>query len=491
MKWNKSINGKSILTADIPAVSPEDLAPELNAQKKNGCRPIVFKGIKENNIIKLYIVLADDKNHELLFSSCCFEEKSSYSAVTASLPEYHLFERVFYEETGVLPLEHPWLKPVKDHKKDHPFFKMDGEEVHEVAVGPVHAGIIEPGHFRFMCQGETIYSLEIMLGYQHRRMERLFLRPGRYHNRLAESIAGDTVIGHNLAYTMLMEELSDTSVPQCAELARLIALELERIAIHLGDLGALANDIAYLMGSAVFGALRTTVINTMLDICGSRFGRGFIKVGGVNFPVNSELASKIKKNLAFVVERTRKMFAAMMSGGTVLSRLDGTGIITPQDVDGLGLVGMAARASGCVRDIRSDHPHPLYQHISYKQHISPDYAGDVFSRTMIRYDEILKSYEMILSFLALLEKSDNDSFAVMPNMSLRADRACVVLTEGWRGEIAHFALTDDNGTPSLYSVKDPSFNNWYALAIAVRGNGISDFPLCNKSFNLSYCGHDL
>ena len=205
---------------------------------------------------------------------------------------------------------------------------MKGDEVHQVAVGPIHAGVIEPGHFRFMCHGEKVYDLEIMLGYQHRNVEKLLINSKNYNNRLAESICGDSVIAYNMAYSQIMETLSDTNVTKRAEIIRRIALEMERIAIHIGDMGAIAGDIAYQMGASIFGVTRTLVINTMLEISGSRFGRGLIDVGGVNFDIDKKLEEKIVKTLdevALTVDRTTNV---MLNNSTVMSRLERTGVVS-------------------------------------------------------------------------------------------------------------------------------------------------------------------
>ena len=311
------------------------------------------------------------------------KEVKEYESLTQIIPSFHMFEREFYEEFGIKPLNHPWLKPVRNHKTEYKFFEMEGEEVHQVAVGPIHAGVIEPGHFRFMCHGEKIYDLEIQLGWQHRGVEDLML--SQPTNQLAESICGDSVIAQNLAYSNAIESLSDVEVTNKAQLIRLIALEMERSAIHIGDLGAIAGDIAYLMGASIFGATRTLVINTMLEISGSRFGHGLITTGGVNFDIDEELSNKILSVLEKVssdVERTTKV---MLASPTVASRLEKTGVVSEENARSLGLVGMAARASGVNLDVRFDHKEKWYQDIENR---TTKADGDVYSRTRLRYKEI-------------------------------------------------------------------------------------------------------
>ena len=499
MKWKISKNNQIIDLNEIPVLNIDELRDEITRQHRTNKRVVSFFGNNEVCGVKLYTILADDNNSELLISSSCIEEKGSYLSITKKIPAFHMFERELYEEFGIQPLEHPWLKPVRySHNRfdktqtieNYPFFQMEGEEVHEVAVGPIHAGVIEPGHFRFMCNGEKVYHLEIQLGYQHRGVEDLLVKNNnRFMPHLAESIAGDTVIGHNTAYSNAIESLLNIEISNKASIIRAIALELERIAIHVGDLGAIANDIAYLMGNAVFGATRTLVINTLLEICGSRFGRGLIRIGGVAFDIDGALNEKISATLDKVLKDVDRMAYAMFTSASVLSRLEKTGTVNKEKAQQVGLVGMAARASGLPLDSRDDHPWGWYNNLTINKEMLE--SGDVFARAYIRYKEIKQSIKIINLLLSQIQLYDNDILLVKSEDLLSKNSMVVSIVEGWRGEILHTVLTDNEGRISKYKIKDPSFNNWYGLALAVRNNGISDFPLCNKSFNLSYCGNDL
>ena len=498
MKWKISKNNQIIDLNEIPVLNINELRDEIVRQYRSNKRVIGFFG---NNVacgVKLYTILADDNNSELLISSSCIEEKGSYLSITKGIPAFHMFERELHEEFGIEPLEHPWLKPVRySHNRfdkiqtieNYPFFQMEGEEVHEVAVGPIHAGIIEPGHFRFMCNGEKVYHLEIQLGYQHRGVENLLANGKGFSNHLAESMAGDTVIGHNTAYSNAVESLLNIEISNKASIIRAIALEMERIAIHIGDLGAIANDIAYLMGNAVFGATRTLVINTLLEICGSRFGRGLIRVGGVAFDIDMALNEKISATLDKVLNDVDRMSYAMFTSASVLSRLEKTGTLNKEKAQQIGLVGMAARASGLPPDSRVDHPWGWYKNLSINKEILE--SGDVFARAYIRYKEIKQSIKIVKDLLSQIQLYHNDVLLGKSENNLSKNSMVISIIEGWRGEIVHTTLTDNEGRIIKYKIKDPSFNNWYGLALAVRNNGISDFPLCNKSFNLSYCGNDL
>lgn len=367
--------------------------------------------------------------------------------------------------------------------------KINTEETHEVAVGPIHAGIIEPGHFRFTCSGETVLKLDIQLGYQHRNIEKLFLQQDKPLIHLAESIAGDTVIGHALAHCCAIEALSNTQPSNKAEIIRIIALEMERMAVHIGDLGAICGDIAYLMGSAVFGATRTLVINTTLEICGNRFGRGLVRPSGVVFDIDEKLAGKILAMLDKVLKNVKRMADVMFSSTSVLSRLEKTGIVTHEQALEIGMVGLPARASGVSVDVRSDNPWGWYKNYRIDKRIM--YTGDVYARAYLRYEEIRQSGQIIRDLLAQLSEYRNEPLLTRIHNPLAANSKVVAMVEGWRGEIKHTVSTDESGKICEYKVKDPSQNNWQGLAVAMKGGEISDFPLCNKSFNLSYCGNDL
>ncbi len=487
MNWIITENNKKINANDIPTLSIDEIKSDI---EKMRMRVVGFFGKQEFENIRLYVVLADDKVGKLYITSSLFTpDIKSYESFTQKFSAFHIFEREFYEEFGIEPLNHPWLKPVRINQDKYPFFEMRGDEVHEVAVGPIHAGVIEPGHFRFMCHGEKVYDLEIMLGYQHRGVEGLFLKGKGFNNRLAESVCGDSVIAYNMAYSQAMEALSNTPVSSKAQLIRRIALEMERAAIHIGDMGAIAGDIAYSMGASIFGVTRTLVINTMLELSGSRFGRGLINVGGVNFDIDREFASKMVKMLDEVgktVDRTTKV---MLKSPTVLSRLERTGVVSYENAKELGAVGMAARASGVDIDSRFDFNDTWYTSLDV---VKPFKAtGDVHSRFKLRYKEVKQSIQIIKKLLSRLEEFSHEPVINRPNSALDSNSFVVSIVEGWRGEVVHIALTGAKGELLRYKIKDPSFNNWYMLAMAVRNNGVSDFPLCNKSYNLSYCGNDL
>lgn len=487
MNWLITENNKKNNANAIPTISIEELREDFG---KFNMRLLKFFGKQEFENVRLYVILSDDKVGKLYVSSVLFfKDVKSYESLSQTYPAFHIFEREFYEEFGIEPLNHPWLKPLRKNQDDYSFFEMQGDEVHQVAVGPIHAGVIEPGHFRFMCHGEKVYDLEIMLGYQHRGVEDLLIRQTQFNNRLAESICGDSVIAYNMAYSQLMEALAKIDISNKSQIIRRIALEMERIAIHIGDLGAIAGDIAYQMGASIFGVTRTLVINTMLEISGSRFGRGLIDVGGVNFDIDEKKIDTILKVLDEVARTVDRTTHVMLKSPTVISRLERTGVVSTENAKALGAVGMAARASGIDLDSRFDHNDSWYTSLNV---IKPFKAtGDVHSRFKLRYKEIKQSMKIIKKLLEKLKEYSAEQLKVTAKYELEPNSFVISIVEGWRGEVVHIAITGINGELIRYKIKDPSFNNWYMLALAVRNNGISDFPLCNKSFNLSYCGNDL
>jgi Ni,Fe-hydrogenase III large subunit len=358
--------------------------------------------------------------------------------------------------------------------------------VHEVAVGPVHAGVIEPGHFRFQCAGEEVLHLEIALGYQHRGIETA-LQGGPHRATLVqmETIAGDTTIAHATAYASIMEALGGAEAPLRAQWLRALALELERLANHVGDLGALAGDVAFLPAAAACGKIRGDFLNLTAVLCGNRFGRTLVRPGGCRHDLDAERAALLGGGLGRAVSESLEATGWLWEAVSVRARFDGTGIVPSERAEEIGLVGVAARASGLVRDVRYDHPAGWHRFAHVPVATWPE--GDVFSRARVRWLELQRSAAFLQEQLA--GAPDGPTFVAPGAPS--PDTFAVSLVEGWRGEVCHVAITGADGRFLRYKIVDPSFHNWTGLALAMRGEAISDFPLCNKSFNLSYCGFDL
>ena len=338
-----------------------------------------------------------------------------------------------------------------------------------------------------------VLHLEIQLGWQHRGVEHLLLEKPKLLQRtvLAESIAGDTTIGHTLAFARVMEGLSGISVNSRLDAERAIALELERIAIHTGDISALCTDVAYQLGTAVFGALRTPLINYTQDWCGNRFGKGLIRTGGSHYSLTDELIQRLRNLLDDFEWRFKEMADKAYSLVSVENRFDEIGIVTNKQAKLIGTVGMAARMSGVKRDIRHSHPFASFSDIPYSPVILE--KGDVYARYYLRRLEIEESINYIRKVLDNKRYFLSEATSPVPetNLNLSPVSISVSMVEGWRGEICHCAVTDEQGKIIHYKVKDPSMHNWKALELSLRDLEISDFPINNKSYNLSYCGHDL
>jgi Ni,Fe-hydrogenase III large subunit len=450
--------------------------------------------------MELVAVVANDVAGELGFVRTQLTGES-FPSLTPECPQVQLFEREIAEQYGITPKGHPWLKPVRFHdswRSGHSvfppqplpavteFFRVEGDEVHEVAVGPVHAGVIEPGHFRFQCHGEHVYHLEIALGYQHRGIERALIGgPGKRTIHYMETAAGDTTVGHTLAHCQAVEGLAAAKPPVRAHALRGIALELERLANHTGDLGALSGDVAYLPTAAFCGRIRGDYLNLTAELCGSRFGRGFVRPGGVVFDLDADRVAGLAERLDAATRDAITAVGLLWTTPTVMERFENTGVIESDVAEQIGMVGVAARACGHGIDVRHDFPFGIYRFAHVP--VMTANHGDVNSRAFVRWLELQRSAEFVADQLRSLPSTPIRSEAG----PLRPNAIVASLIEGWRGEICHVAITDAAGRFARYKVTDPSFHNWLGLALALRDGQISDFPLCNKSFNLSYCGHDL
>jgi Ni,Fe-hydrogenase III large subunit/Ni,Fe-hydrogenase III component G len=498
-------NGEVAPLREVPARTITDFREDILSGIATGARiAALFGQPLETDHIRLIAVLAHGDEGRLSVSSTVVSD--AYPALTPDAAQAHWFEREVAEQWAVRPLGHPWLKRIRFHPAyrygqhgwlhaNHgsvrlpgmaDFFTVAGEEVHEVAVGPVHAGIIEPGHFRFQCHGENVLHLEISLGYQHRGVERALVGgPDKRTIHYMETLAGDTTIGHATAYCHALEALAGHRVSARAEVLRGVAVELERVANHTGDLGALAGDVGYLPTAAYCGRLRGDVLNMTASLCGSRFGRGMVRPGGVGFDVDDprveELLGRLERTLNDISGAVRLLW----DEPSVQARFEDTGPLAAETCEALGLVGPVARACGVHRDVRHEFPSGIYRFVQIP--VSTWHTGDVFARAYVRWLEIQRSAAFVREQLMALPGGP----ARGEVGSLAPNAITVALVEGWRGEICHVAVTDPRGRLARYKVVDPSFHNWMGLAIALRGQEISDFPLCNKSFNLSYCGHDL
>jgi Ni,Fe-hydrogenase III large subunit len=475
------------------ASPPDAFFEALRARLAAGARAVTFyaQPAEDPAEATLTAVLAGGDGLAVLRTT--LSRDPGFRSLTPDFPSLHVLEREIFEQLGVKPLGHPWLKPVRfagaqrGAVASYPFYPIDGKVVHEVAVGPIHAGVIEPGHFRFMCLGEVVHHLEIQLGYQHRGAEPLLLaRDPRRLAPLVETIAGDASVAHAWAWASALEALAGLEPDPAREASRAGGLELERIGMHLAGLSGLANDVAFLQGSATYGRLRTTAINTSMRVCGSRFGRGWVRAGSAPAAWDAEKAGVVRAALDLLANDVAIMNERFLGSLSVQHRLQGVGVVTREQALELGLVGQVARASGVELDARLELADGPYAAIPVRRQVES--SGDCWARGVVRVREIDESIRWLRALLDAWPAVASTPSAVGP---LRPEALAVSVREGWRGEVVHCVETDAAGRPCAYKVQDPSLRNWMGLAIAVRENEISDFPICNKSFDLSYCGNDL
>jgi len=437
-------------------------------------------------------------------------DRPAFPSIAASHPVANWFEREVMDFFGLEPVDHPNPERVALHedwpdgawalRKDfpadavvprvtgefHPFRPVTGEGVFQVPVGPVHAGVIEPGHFRFGVAGEPVLYLQLRLFYVHKGTEKRFERlPWRHGIFLAESISGDTAVGHALAYAHALERLAGVTVPARARAVRVVLLELERMYNHVADIGAIATDVAFTIPASRAQVLREGLVRLQDRLFGTRLLRGTIAPGGVRRDVTPESRDLLLAHLPVFEKNFADLITLLIDSGTFTDRVDTTGILTNQAARDLGIVGIAARASGIDSDFRRDHPHDAYEGLRFE--VPVEDGGDVRARLMVRAREVEQSLLILRQVLDALP--DTPLAASMP-AELPARASALGWVEAWRGPCTHWVATNERGEVTRVKITDPSFINWPGLALAVPGNIIPDFPVINKSFNLSYSGND-
>jgi Ni,Fe-hydrogenase III large subunit/Ni,Fe-hydrogenase III component G len=368
---------------------------------------------------------------------------------------------------------------------DYPFVRVQGDGVHEIPVGPVHAGIIEPGHFRFSIVGEKVLRLEQRLGYVHKGIDRRFteLAPLDAH-RLAGRVSGDSTVAFAWAYCMALESAAGCVLPPRAEALRALMLERERVANHLGDLGALGNDGAFGFGLAQFSRLREDWLRLSMTSFGHRLLMDRVVPGGVAVDLDAAALDTIVRQCDAVAAEVRTLRAIYDEHAGLQDRFITTGRVTPQLAAQLGLTGLAGRASGQASDLRCDLPWPPYDKLAV--HRATHRNGDVAARVTLRFDEIFESLRLIRVLCDGLPAGATRAEVTLPG----TDSIGAGWVEGWRGEVFVALELGAGGTIRRCHCHDPSWHNWPVLEHAVIGNIVPDFPLINKSFNLSYSGHD-
>lgn len=450
------VNGTPVVIDAIPTLSYEEFRAELHGPvfEKDQKRIVAFWQLPDGRIA---CVLGNPAKKQLEIMAT---NAGAYKPLAEEIPALHRFEA-----------------ELRGKENECPFIPLKGEAAHEVAVGPVHAGVIEPGHFRFQCMGEDVHYLEIALGYQHRGVEELIARAKSDVRRfaLAETIVGDTSVAASMAAHIAL----GYGAGNCE-----LALELERIANHVGDLGALAGDVAYLPTASFCGRIRGEYLNMTAELCGNRFGRG---MWDASFSPMADYTAL--RN--WFLRTGKELFHAiglLFSEGSAMERFEGTGRVDSKTARSIGLVGMAGRASGLSVDSRIDFP-LAGECMRIPLHGEEEMKGDVRARALQRHLELLVSHARLRCILGAM--CGKTKPIVKPLCNRKANTITVAVVEAWRGELVHIAVTGDNPSKILqYKVFDPSYHNWFGLALALRGEQISNFPICNKSFNLSYCGVD-
>ncbi|HBZ72727.1 MAG TPA: Ni,Fe-hydrogenase III large subunit [Deltaproteobacteria bacterium] len=364
------------------------------------------------------------------------------------------------------------------------FVRVDGEGVHEIPVGPVHAGTIEPGHFRFSVVGEKVLRLEERLGYVHKGIERRFTELSILDgHRLAARVSGDSAVAYSWAYCQALEGMTSTKIPPRAAWLRALCLELERCANHLGDLGALGNDAGFAFGLAQFSRLKEKLLRATQKALGARYLMDAIVPGGTAIDLSGP--DDLIQCVRGIAAETATLRTVYDEHEGVRDRFNGAGAVVPELAARLGLTGLAGRASGQAYDLRVDQPCEPYGEFSVEKAGSRE--GDVAARVSVRFDELKESCRLIEHILAVLPPGPY----VAPISAPRDEMLGIGLVEGWRGPVLVALEAGPAGTIRRCHPHDPSWQNWPVLEHAIIGNIVPDFPLINKSFNLSYSGHDL
>ena len=453
--------------------------------------------------------LAERRDWLLLVTDLRTDERS-FGSITPHIHAAKWYEREIRDMFGLIPQGHPdlrrlirhehWPKGTHPLNKDFPwnrvlgrqqgeyhFRQIEGEGVFEVPVGPIHAGIIEAGHFRFSVAGEPIMQLELRHFWKHRGIEKLFEQRGILDGvPLAERVSGDTTVGHSMAYCQAVETLLTLDVPRRAKYVRSLFLELERLHNHLGDVGAICNDTAYALAHAHCGRMKERMMQLNDRMSGSRFLRGAIQVGGVSRDLTADQLADVVAEIDAIESDFGELERILSANASLIDRLETTGILRTRTAWDHAVVGLVARACGMNLDIRRDRPFAAYDELEVN--VVTYRYGDVRARMRVRMDEIHESMRLIREIRKRLPAGP---IAVEPSRTPTVGDWALSAVEGWRGEILYVVMAGENGRIHRCKVRDPSFVNWPAIQWAVLGNIIPDFPLINKSFNLSYAGNDL
>jgi len=469
----------------------------------------------ETGCFRVYAVFSIKEKDGFVIVNAGLKDKYSYPSITPDIPAAHWYEREIQDMFGLKPEGHPspgrlvlhesfpsnsyplrkdwaisydelrkWSEGIVENEP-YKFMKVEGEGIFEIPVGPVHAGIIEPGHFRFSAIGETIFFLDAKLFYTHKGTEKLFESIGFENGvRLAERVSGTSSFSHSSAYCMAVERMCGAELPQRSIAARTLLIEMERLYNHVGDIGNMCAGTGLAVGYAKGALIKEELMQLNERVTGSRYLRGVNAPGGLLSDPLSK-GDDINSTLDRVTDGYKQMMDMLLQSVSHLERMETTGILSKEIAGSLGVTGIAARASGINDDLRSDHPHLLYDALHFESNLMA--KGDVFARMMARAADAECSVSMIRDILSMKFSKEIKVEVRMPGSVLQA----LGYAESPRGSLFYWVKSDNEGRLSRVKLRSPSFCNWPAMPFAVHGNIVPDFPLCNKSFNLSYSGCDM
>jgi len=494
---------------DLPGTDARAPAAYLRSR---GCRHVcVFaedRTVEESLAYLYYVFEHPQDSRYLVLRAPVDPSRPEFPSMAAEVPALNWQEREIQDWFGVEALGHPNPRRVALHDnwpdvhplrknfpvetvlppfegEQHVYRPTLGEGVFQIPVGPVHAGIIEPGHFNFAVAGEPILYLQLRMFYTHKGIEKRFEQlPVHHAVFLAESVSGDSSFSHGTAFCQAVERIAGVEIPETARLMRTILLELERIYNHVADIGAIATDVGFMIANAHASRLRESILCLNEDLTGSRLLRGVVCPGGIRQPADRDRIADALVGLGRFEREFDDLVDLIESSDSTRDRLERTGVLHPGKARDLGIIGVAGRASGQDLDVRRDHPYAAYDAAPIDPPVYQE--GDVLRRMQVRIDEVRQSLGVVRWAEPRLDYGQHRA----PMPPLPAGQYALGAVEGWRGEILYWIRADAANRIARCKVKDPSLNNWPALVEAVQGNIVPDFPVINKSFNLSYSGTD-
>jgi Ni,Fe-hydrogenase III large subunit/Ni,Fe-hydrogenase III component G len=461
----------------------------------------------KNGYFAIYCIFAGTGDFKGVKGIFVQKEELSYPSLTTFFSSAAWYEREIYDLFGIFPIGHPDLRPLVLHenwpeglypmRKDFPLdtlsvpvahkqydmIRVHGEGVFEVPVGPIHAGIIEPGHFRFSQAGEQVIHLDAKLFYTHRgiekAMEGLSLEMAAYR---AERTCGACSVSHAISYAQAVESIANIKISQEADSIRVLVAELERLYNHIGDIGNLCAGVGFAIGTSQGSRLKEIVMRLNENVAGNRFLRGMVIPGGVTKEITPELSWKIQKKMEQIFDEFRDFMGLLQDNNAFLDRVESTGVLTRETCRDLGVVGVAARASGVNIDMRRDYTYSVYKQLNFKVPVYT--SGDVAARLWVRRDEVEQSIKIIRQVLkAMPHKGQN---FLVPIPEIMPYSSGLGWSESARGGNLHWLMIGENNKIYRHFIRSASYPNWPAVTVAAPKNIIPDFPLINKSFELCY-----